>query len=186
MSSPIRKTRSSASMAMRQRFVDRLGEGEFADGSVHRARVLGGVDVAQQIGGRGRRARLREGDALGDFPLGFGARSPRSRRSASRPSASSSLSKRAIGSRAFHASISSLRAIAVAVGARMAARAIGLALDQRRPLAAPRALGRLERGLGDRGEIVAVDDDAGHRIAAGALRRRPGTAVERAVETDMP
>ena len=51
----------------------------------------------------------------------------------------------------------------------MAARAIGLGLDQRRPFARPRPLGRLERGLGDRGEIVAVDDDAGHRIGARAV-----------------
>ena len=51
----------------------------------------------------------------------------------------------------------------------MAARAIGLGLDQRRTLARPRPLGRLERGFGDGGEIVAVDDDARHRIGARAV-----------------
>ena len=58
------------------------------------------------------------------------------------------------------------RAVAVAVGARMAARAVGLALDQRRALARPGPVGRGEGRLGDGGEIVAVDDDARHRIGA--------------------
>ena len=52
----------------------------------------------------------------------------------------------------------------------MAAGAIGLALDQRRPLAPARAIGGGERGFRYSGEIIAVDNDARHRIGDGAGR----------------
>ena len=73
------------------------------------------------------------------------------------------------GRGAVHSACSSLLAIAARVAARMAAVAIGLALEQRRPVAAAGAAdGRRGRAV-DGLDVHAVDDDAGDAVGGGAL-----------------
>ena len=79
------------------------------------------------------------------------------------------------GSRAFQRSSSPSARYFAGVGAGVAAVAVGLGLDQRRALAGARARDRGGDGLVDRADVLAVDDDAGHRVRLRAL----GEIVER-------
>src|SRR4029077_4984007 len=117
------------------------------------------VDIARQLLDRGRRARLGEGDGVGDLALHIRAdRLDLAHRNEAElrelTLESEDRVARQPGVDLF------LGAVAVAVRAGMAANAVGLAFDQRGSVASPGALHRVESRLRHRGEIIAVDDDA--------------------------
>ena len=131
-------------------------------------RVLLGEDIALQFGEVGHGAVEREGDGLVDLALDrrFDARRAPLR---PRPLSISQLRKRGTGSRAIAASFSPWCHVRVRVAEHVAVEAEGLGFDQRRTFAGAGALDGLARRRVHRERIVAVDRDAGHLVADGAV-----------------
>ena len=137
---------------------------------------------AVSVGGVGHGLAIANSTAAAISVARSRRRSPRSRSALARPKATSSASKRddriarLPGSRSPRGCDSDCGRSASGRGCDRSWPRSGSAPARARPL------DRAKRGVGDDGEIVAVDDLARHGIGAGARRRRCATAVERAID----
>src|SRR5579871_6275954 len=135
--------------------------------ALRRARVVH-VDVAHEVGGIGRRARLgvadRGGDGGGDLVVDA-AEIARGEPPLGDDTALEEVERIALRA---HALGLVLRAVGERVTDVVAEVAVGFALEERRPLAPARAQNRLAGGGVDREEVHAVDDGTRHAVARGA------------------
>ena len=151
----------------RARSVDRACR--VAHAVARRSRVNTSASSWSARRGTGSPRRTRSPSSIVGAQLG--PRPRRARRASATPASISRSSNVKIGSRSFHASDLVVGAVleAEVLDAVVVVEAVGLGLDQRRPVAAPGPGDGLDGRLVDGDDVHAVDDHAGHAVAGGAV-----------------